>query len=161
MSMQNILETQVSDLSSLVDSPIIPLPIAGHSPFAMPNAPMRTPPMHGHQSHGSQNSIHTQPPQHGQAQISIGTQGRTGVRGGGAQDRNRQDDSTERSIRGDTKERDGVGGNSGKRKSTGDGEETRGGGSQNGGQPRAKRNRYISIAWYVLHSHLSYFAQEL
>lgn len=104
--------------------------------------------MHGHQSHGSQNSIHTQAPQHGQAQKSIGAQGRTGERGGGAQDRNRQDDSTERSVGGETRERDGVGGSSGKRKSTGDGDETRGGsGSQNGGQPRAKRNRYISIAW--------------
>lgn len=159
--MQNILETQVSDLSSLVDSPIIPLSIVGHSPFAMPNAPTRTPPMHGHQSHGSQNLIHTQPPQNGLAQTSIGTHGRTGERGGGLQDKTRKDHSTERSVRGDTREQDSVGVNSGKRKSTEDGEETRGGGSQNGGQPRAKRNRYISIAWYVLQIHLSYFTLEL
>lgn len=110
--------------------------------------------MHGHQSRGSQNSILAQTPQHGQAQTSIRAQGRTRERGGagGAQDRNRHNDSTERSVRGDTRERDAVGSASGKRKSTGDGEETRGGsGSQNGGQPRTKRNRYISIAWYVSH----------
>lgn len=137
--MQNILESQVSDLSSLVDSPIIPIPL-GQSPFAMPNAPMRTPPTHGHQGHASHGSIG------GQAQIpgqGPGAQGHQSSQ----HDRHRQDDSTERSVRGDTRERDGAGGTSGKRKSTGDGDEARGSGNQNGGQPRAKRNRYISIAW--------------
>lgn len=74
--MQNILETQVSDLSSLVDSPIA-LPLV--SAYVMA-------------------------------------------------DRSRAQESAESPAR------------DGKRKSED-------GGAQNGGQPRAKRNRYISIAW--------------
>jgi hypothetical protein len=75
--MQNILETQVSDLSSLVDSPIA-LPLV--SAYAMADS-------------RAQESAESP------AQLA-----------------------------------------NGKRKSED-------GGAQNGGQPRAKRNRYISIAW--------------
>lgn len=130
--MQNILESQVSDLSSLVDSPIA-ISVSG-TPAAIPI--MGAPPGPARDAPSIDRSV--------RGESSITSQGQ-----GNQRNDNRM------SIDGrDAKERDGREGGGGgagqgngnqKRKS----DEVNGGQQQGNGQPRAKRNRYISIAWYV------------
>ena len=145
--MQNILETQVSDLSSLVDSPI-PISVSNTPlPFPSGNRGMSAGPrgsargagsvdggirgeMGGRPPHERQDSRYEVPGQGGESRGSVGGSGTTGAGGSG---KRKSDDANGSGGGGNTSSGGGTGQN-----------------GQQQGQPRAKRNRYISIAWYVL-----------